>query len=189
MKSKNSNILKEYPNLIILFNCVIISIILSTYEPFRNFINHLGNFSYLGAFIGGILFVNTFTASLSIVILFALLHDLPLFTLSLCAGLGAMVGDFLIFRFIKNNIFSEIKALMIHLGFKHSSAREFIHSKFASWTLPLLGALIIASPFPDELGVMLMGLSRINTYKFLLLAFVLNSLGIMAILGLFDSVF
>jgi hypothetical protein len=43
--------------------------------------------------------------------------------------------------------------------------------------------LIIASPFPDELGLMLMGLSKTNTKVFILLSFVLNFIGIL-VMGL-----
>jgi uncharacterized membrane protein YdjX (TVP38/TMEM64 family) len=189
MKLKQKNIFYKFPNLIILFNCIVISVLLGSYPPFKDFLHHLGSYSYLGAFIGGILFVNTFTASLAIVILFSLLSDLPLFLISIFAGLGGMIGDLLIFRFMKNNIFTEIKMVLSHIGFKHNSIRAFIRSKNAAWTLPIIGAIIIASPFPDEIGVMMMGLARVKTYKFLLLTFILNTLGIMAVLGLFDAIF
>jgi uncharacterized membrane protein YdjX (TVP38/TMEM64 family) len=42
----------------------------------------------------------------------------------------------------------------------------------------VLGAIIIASPLPDEMGVGLMGISKLKTSQFILLSFVLNAIGI-----------
>jgi hypothetical protein len=58
---------------------------------------------------------------------------------------------------------------------------------YFAWILPVLGAFIIASPFPDEIGIGLMGISRMKTWQFLLLAFVLNSTGIFFIVTLANS--
>jgi len=44
--------------------------------------------------------------------------------------------------------------------------------------LPVIGALIIVSPFPDELGVTLMGITKIKSYQFLILAFILDVTGV-----------
>jgi len=46
-----------------------------------------------------------------------------------------------------------------------------------------VGALIIISPLPDELGVSLMGISKLKWYRFLLLSFTLNTLGIFFLLS------
>jgi hypothetical protein len=44
--------------------------------------------------------------------------------------------------------------------------------------MPTIGAIIIISPFPDEIGVALMGLTRMNKLSFLVLTYILNSVGI-----------
>jgi len=51
------------------------------------------------------------------------------------------------------------------------------------WTLPVIGAIIIASPFPDEIGVSLVGISKIKTYQFLLVSFILNAIGIFLVVS------
>jgi len=38
-----------------------------------------------------------------------------------------------------------------------------LYLKYLSWSLPVIGAVIIASPFPDELGISLMGFSKMKT--------------------------
>ena len=52
---------------------------------------------------------------------------------------------------------------------------------FFYWLSSFLAAAIIASPLPDELGLMILGFIHFNTKKFLPIAFVLNFLGILAI--------
>ena len=46
---------------------------------------------------------------------------------------------------------------------------------------PFLGALLIASPLPDEFGVALMGLAKMPTSEFVPISFSLNFLGILVI--------
>ncbi|OGG78335.1 hypothetical protein A3A36_01445 [Candidatus Kaiserbacteria bacterium RIFCSPLOWO2_01_FULL_52_12b] len=52
------------------------------------------------------------------------------------------------------------------------------------WLIPFVGALIIASPLPDEAGLAMMGLSKMKTSVFIPISFALNFLGILAI-GIF----
>jgi len=54
--------------------------------------------------------------------------------------------------------------------------------------LPVTGAVIIASPFPDELGVTLLGLSRVRNIHFLVVTYLLNTIGIFLIVLLARSV-
>lgn len=51
------------------------------------------------------------------------------------------------------------------------------------WIIMPIGAIIIASPFPDELGVSLIGLSKLSTGKFILLSYILNSIGIFLVVS------
>ena len=49
------------------------------------------------------------------------------------------------------------------------------------WLIPFIGALIVASPLPDELGLTMMGLSKMKTSLFIPLSFLLNFFGIMTV--------
>ncbi|MFH1990444.1 MAG: hypothetical protein ABIJ19_01135 [Patescibacteria group bacterium] len=49
------------------------------------------------------------------------------------------------------------------------------------WSLAFLGALVIASPLPDELGLMMLGFSKMKTSLFVPVSFLFNSLGILII--------
>ena len=170
----------KYKNLTIVFFSLILVIFLSRIESFHSFILNLGNFGYIGAFIAGIFFVSMFTVATSSLVLILLGKTLSPIEIGLIAGLGAAVGDLLIFHLIKDNLSNEIKDVYKQIDPKNHLKKLF-YSKYFSWTLPLIGAFIIASPLPDELGISLFSFSKMNTFKFALIAFILNSIGIFLI--------
>ncbi|MDO8503862.1 MAG: hypothetical protein Q7S60_04210 [bacterium] len=171
----------KYKNLTILFFGIIVAVVISRIEEFHALLVNLGSFGYVGAFLAGILFVSVFTVASGIVILSILAQTLSPFEIGLIAGLGAVLGDLAIFRFIKDNLIKEVIPIYNELGGIHLT--RLLHTKYFNWTLPVIGALIVASPFPDELGISLMGLSRIKTYQFILLSFILNAVGIFLVIS------
>lgn len=171
----------KYKNLTLTFIGILIALFLSRFEPFHEFLLQLHGWGYIGAFIAGILFISTFTFATGAIILLVLAEELSPLELGIIGGLGAAFGDFLIFKFIRNDLEKEIELIYKNFGGNHLS--KILHTKYFSWTLPVLGAIIIASPFPDEIGVSLMGLSKIKTYQFLILAFILDFIGIFLIIS------
>lgn len=172
----------RYKNLTLLLISIILAMFLSLYEPFHMFLLNLGALGYLGAFVAGILFVSTFTVATGAIILLVLAERLSPVEIGIIAGLGAVVGDFIIFRFIKNNLAREIRNIYDHIDGDHHLQKVF-HSKYFSWTLPVIGAIIIATPFPDEIGISLMGISKMKSYQFLAISFILNAVGIFLIVS------
>jgi hypothetical protein len=172
----------HYKNLTYLTISIIVAFFLVNNQSFRNLLFQLGKIGYFGAFIGGILFVSTFTVSIGTVILFFLAESLNPLEIGVIAGLGAVLSDLTIFHFIRNRgLISEIKHFFDYFGGDKLS--YLLHTKYFSWTLPVMGALIIASPLPDELGVGLMGISKMKTINFIFLSFILNSIGIFLIVS------
>lgn len=172
----------KYKNLTFVSIGLLAAFLLSRIEQFHQLILSLGNYGYIGAFLGGILFVSTFTVATGAVILLILAESLHPIEIGVIAGLGAMIGDLTIFRFVKDNLTQEIREIYNHIDGDHHLTR-LLHSRYFSWSLPVVGAAIIASPFPDEIGVSLMGISHIKTYKFLVLSFLLNSIGIFFVIS------
>ena len=170
----------KYKNLTILLLGTLIAIILSRVDFLNQFLLNLGHIEFIGSFVAGILFVSTFTAALGILILFDLAKTLSPLEIALIAGLGAAVGDFAFFRFFKGNLLPEIIPIYNSLGGQHIT--KILHHKYLSWTLPVIGAIIIASPLPDEVGISLMGLTRIKTYQFVVLSLILDVTGIFLLL-------
>lgn len=132
------------------------------------------------AFMAGMFFISFFTVVPASYILISLLADSnPLF-ISLIAGIGAVFGDLLIFLFIKNRV---SHSFFSFFNFKKSNWTERLKKNRAiRILLPVIGAAIIASPLPDEIGVSLMGVSRIKKRHFIPISFALNAAGIYLLL-------
>ena len=136
--------------------------------------------SFLGTFIAGIFFTSIFTVAPAVAALSVIAQTGDLLPIALIGGAGAVIGDLIIFRFVKDR-FS--KDLLIILGEHRFEQRlkALLKLSFLRWFLFLLGGLIIASPLPDELGVSLLGFAKMRTFWFIPLSFILNSVGIFAV--------
>ena len=148
----------------------------------KNIIDGVKNLSYLGIFFTGIFFVSTFTVAPASVVLFYLAKEFNIFEVVFLAGLGSMVGDYIIFRFLKDKVFEELKPIFLQLGGSHVS--KLFSTPYFAWFAPALGAIIIASPLPDEIGIGLLGVTKLKNWQFMILSFVLNSFGIFVIITL-----
>ncbi len=158
----------------------IVALFLFADTPYlRNFVAGIGNLGYLGAFFTGIFFVFTFTVAPSWLVLYYLAQTLNPWGVALLAGAGAVGGDYLIFRFLKDRVFGEWQPILKNL--ESTKLGKILHTPLFAFLTPLIGVLIIASPFPDELGIGMLGLSKIKPWQFLLLSFALNTLGILII--------
>lgn len=166
-------------NTIALIISLIIFSILASSPLVDEVLTYIGNLGYVGAFITGIFFVSTFTVAPAAAVLFHIAGILHPIEVAILAGLGAMVGDFIMLRFFKDKIFEELKPYARKI-FKRKLTKIFSKPYFA-WMMPVFGAIVVASPFPDELGIGMMGLSRIKNYQFFILSFLLNAAGIFLI--------
>ena len=171
-----------YKNILFLVISLLVSLFLSRNQYFINLLLNLGTFGYLGILIAGMLFVSTFTVSLGAVMLSILDSTYPVYLLLPLAGIGAVIGDLTIFRLIKLSLASDLTQLYNNLG--GSKISHILHTSHFRWTIPVIGALIIASPLPDEIGIGILGIYNLKTSQFLVLSYILNSLGIAALLYL-----
>jgi hypothetical protein len=163
---------------LILLSCLFAALLAGN-DSFNHFIRGLGTMEYIGAFVAGILFVSSFTVPISAVLISLLAQDINPLALGLIGGVGATIGDLLIFRYVRNNLSDELASLLSRQDRSH--LKTLIRSPYIAWILPLLGGLIIASPLPDELGVSLLSLANISETKLMAISYLSNSLGILAI--------
>ena len=159
---------------------VLVSIILAQTHIITDALTSTKELELLGSFIAGMFFTSVFTTAPAIATLGELSLVQPLVLTALLGAAGAVVGDLLIFRFVKDRIANDILILLEHRGtFKRFGA--LVKLRFFRWFTYLLGGILIASPLPDELGITLLGFSKMNTYYFVVLSFVFNFLGIVGI--------
>ncbi len=168
---------RRHYNLFLLLGGLIFAFILSRLPFFQSLVAEIEKISYLGAALSGLLFTSTFTAATGALLLLNFAQTLDPFWLILCAVSGALLGDILIFLFVKDKVSEDITPIYERFLAKNH-LQKIVRTKYFSWTLPVIGALIIASPFPDELGISLMGLSSMNLLEFLLVSLFSHSFGI-----------
>ena len=171
----------KYKNITLLIIGLLVAVFLFNNETFHKLIHSLNNFGYISAFFAGGLFVSTFTAAIGTVMLLFLVENLNPILLAIIGALGCVTGDLFIFKFIRNDgLNKELKSLLGKS--KMHMFSKILHTPYFSWTLPVIGAILIAAPGPDELGISLMGLSKLKTIHFILISFFLNLISMFAIL-------
>jgi len=156
---------------------VLASIILTS-SLIRDFIQSLGTYSYLGVLISGIFFVYGFTALPATASIILLSKSLNPVLIGLIGGFGAVVSDLLIFSYVRYGLDPDIKYILKKTGI--TRIKELKRTRLR-WIIPFLAGFIIASPLPDEVGTFIFGIANYDLKKFLIYAYLLNSLGIMAI--------
>jgi hypothetical protein len=164
---------------------VILAVVLAKTGIIKDFVTSTQGIRFLGSFLAGVFFISVFTAAPSMVVLVEIARVNSAWEVAFFGGLGALAGDLIIFRFFKDSLAEDVLYLIKITGFK--KLIPIFRSKFFKWTVPVLGALIIASPFPDELGLVMLGLSKTKTLIFVPLSFALNFSGIL-ILGLIAKI-
>lgn len=150
------------------------------FAPIQNTLLLLG---YFGTFLAGILFTYGFTAAPATAILLILAKGQNILLSGLIGGLGALVGDFIIFKLIRNTFSDKIRKLSKEKTIlKINNKMPHLLKKYL---VPVLAGFIIASPLPDEIGVsMLAASSSISTRAFLAISYLLNTAGILVILAI-----
>jgi hypothetical protein len=170
----------KYPKLAILILTYILAYVIFTDRNSLFFKEILVSTGYLGVFICGILYTYGFTSGPATALLLILSKNVNILLAGLLAGVGSLLGDMLIFEFIRSSFADELEKLShekLILRFEKHLPRQVLKHG-----LPVLAAFIIASPLPDEIGVALFAASKISIKNFTLLDYFFNTTGILLIL-------
>ena len=171
----------KYPKLFTLFLTFVVAYLAvshSALEPVREFMVGLG---YFGTFLAGMMYVYGFTAAPGTAALLLLAKSQNIYLAAIVAGFGAVIGDLVIYKIIKQSFSDELVTF----------AKEWwviriislIPQQLLKYVLPVLGAIVIASPLPDEIGVMLLAAANnITDRQFTVISFLLNTAGILIVL-------
>ena len=112
-----------------------------------------------------------------------LAHVSSLLTVAFFGALGAVLGDLLIFKFLRDRLDRDVVFLL-----KGSSRlrrlKALFHLKLFRWVSFFIGGLILATPLPDELGLAVMGLSKTRIWVFALISFAFKFVSILFIVWL-----
>jgi len=174
MSDNKNNLIRD---LSIVVLSVAVAIILAKTGTLQDLLTSTKEWEIVGSFIAGVFFVSIFTVAPAAVILIEIAQANSVFLVAFCGGLGALFGDLIIFRFLRDSFSRSLLDLITSKN--ENKFVSFLKSlKFLRWLWPIIGALIIVSPFPDEIGLLMLGISKVKMYEFAVLAFVLNFIGI-----------
>lgn len=160
---------------------VILAIYISRSEAVSIFLAEAANLDLVLVFLAGFFFTSIFTVAPAAVTLMEISRFQPIWAVAVVGSFGAVIADYVLFSFVRDSVGDDIKFL---LKTKKNKLRAIFNNKILRWSLPVIGAIVIASPLPDELGVAMLGLNKTNKKSFLLISFAANLLGILAIGGL-----
>lgn len=175
----------RYPRLILLLTSFVAAYALFYAGVFDALPAYLHGHGYVTAFLGGMLVSFGFTTAFGIAILVAIAGDVALLPAVLIASCGALLSDMLLFSCVRLSLHEELMRLSTHRALqwlKHWIHHPSISDRMRNYMLWSLGGILIASPLPDEFGVLLLTGARLHPRLFALTCFVLDAVGILAIL-------
>lgn len=169
----------------IIFFSFVLAAILWKYPFLKGALTATRELGIIGSFLAGMAFTSVFTAAPAAIILVEIAQENSLLLVALFGGLGSLAGDLIIFRFVKDRLTKDAAFILGKL--KQRQVAEALKHRLFRRILPIVGALIVISPFPDELGVALMGISQVPNSVFIPLSFSLNFIGILLV-GVFSKI-
>lgn len=181
---EKGNLLQD---LAIIVLSVVVALVLVESDILIDILASSQKLEWFGSFVAGMFFTSLLTTAPATVTLGEIAQNNSLWLTALFGALGAMIGDLIIFRFIRDRVGEHLQELLRH----QTGGRRFralFKYKIMRWLTFLAGGLIIASPLPDEIGIGLLGFSKTKTLFFLPLSFACNFVGI-AVIGLVARAF
>lgn len=177
----------KYHNLITLFLVLIITVALFKLGILETWAKELEYLGYFGTIILGIFFVSTFTAAPAATMLVLMSENMNIFMVAVFAGLGGAIGDYLIHHFIEDGLVHEIEAVFRKMaGNSWKKFDHIIHTRHFARISLVIGALILVSPIPDEIGLGLMNIYHLGARKLFALTFGLHLIYILILLSVIE---
>jgi len=187
MKTKHIQYHKSHlvRDLAIIGVSVILGIFLAQTDILKNLLSSASSYIIIGSFLAGMFWTSAFTVVPASVAILEIARMNSIWPVALAASVGAFFADVIIFRFIKDDLDEDIMEFINHSRF-HIRRFHFLWKlKAFRWMFSILGAIIIASPLPDDIGLAIMGLSKTNTHFFILTSVFLNFIGILTLILVF----
>ena len=171
----------KYPKLSLFIISVILVYFLFSglaYKPLHDALTFMG---YFGTFLAGLLYPYALTSAAGTGILLILAKEQSLLLAGVIAGIGALISDLLLFLFVTHSFSDELQKLSKEKVVRTINRR--IPNSIRVHLLAIFACLLIASPLPTEIGILLMtSIRNISFKKFITIIYVLHASAIFIIL-------
>lgn len=179
-------VLVKYPKVILLAAVAVVAFALFQDQGVQSYFHGLGDLGYVSAFFGGMMFAFGFGAPFGVALLATIADDVNILVAAAVGGVGALVSDYLLFKFIRMTFQDEIDKFRDSKAFAlfNGLVMRRMPPRFAYYLSIGVAGLIIASPLPDEVGVTLLAsITAVRERTFMVISFSLNTAGILAVLA------
>ena len=136
----------------------------------------------IAVLIAGFFSASTFTIAPASVAIAELAETVPTWSVIFVGAAGAVVGDLVLFYVIRDHFIGDIIKLLSKR--RNKTLEHIVGSTLFHRLMPLIGALIIASPLPDELGLAMMGISKTNRGTLIVISYTMNVICVATIVGI-----
>jgi hypothetical protein len=164
----------KYPKLTLFIISVILVYLLFSglaYKPLHDALAFMG---YFGTFLAGLLYPFALTSAAGTGILLILAKEQNLL-------LAGVIADIILFLFVTHSFSDEVQKLSKEIFFQ--TINRWIPDSIRVYLLATFAGLLIASPLPTEIGILLMtSIKSISFKKFISLICILHSSAIFIIL-------
>lgn len=174
-------------NILAVLASILVAFLLNEGGAFDIIIKGAQSTKLLASFLAGIFFTSFLTTAPAILVFGKIAAESSsIIPVALVGGAGALIGDLLIFSFVKDTIVTDARKIVCNSKTKRIAG--ICTGRIFRFVTPVIGALIIASPFPDEIGLSLIGFSRMKLSFFIPISYIMNTLGIVGIAFIAQSI-
>ena len=171
----------KYPKLsLFIISVVLVYFLFSglAYTPLHNALVFMG---YFGTFLAGLLYPYALTSAAGTGILLILAKEQNILLAGVIAGIGALISDIFIFLFVKHGFSDEVQKLSKEKVVR--TVNRWIPDSVRVYLLATFACILIASPLPTEIGIMLLAsIKNISVKKFVIIIYILHASAIFIIL-------
>jgi hypothetical protein len=171
----------KYPKLsLFILSVILVYFLFSSlaYKPLHDALVFMG---YFGTFLAGLLYPYALTTAAGTGILLILAKEQNLLLAGAIAGIGALISDIIIFLFVKHSFGDEVQRLSKETVFR--TINRWIPDSVRKYLIATLACILIASPLPTEIGIILItSIKNISVKKFIIIIYILHASAIFIIL-------
>jgi hypothetical protein len=171
----------KYPKLSLFIVSVILVYFLFSglaYKPLHDALVFMG---YFGTFLAGLLYPYALTSAAGTGILLILAKEQNVLLAGCIAGIGALISDVILVLFVKHGFSDEVQKLSKETVVR--TLNRWIPDSVRVYLLATFASLLIASPLPTEIGIILMAsIKKLSIKKFVIIAYILHASTIFIIL-------
>ena len=163
----------KYPKLsLFLISVILVYVLFSglAYKPLHDALVFTG---YFGTFLAGLLYPYALTSAAGTGILLILSKEQNILFAIVIAGIGALISDIFLFLFVTHSFSDEVQKLSKEKVVR--TVNRWIPYSIRVYLLATFAGLLIASPLPTEIGILLMtSIKNISFKKFIIIIYVLH---------------